>query len=246
MADVDTLCGWGAQDKVDYFVERSDLIIAKRHEQLSFLVDLFPWQGDEPIRVLDLGAGYGAVTEAVLLRYSRATVTCVDGSEAMLQHARPRLAQYGAQVQLLLRDLAESTWHVGLSSPFHAAVSAIALHHLTDGRKQQLCREVFDLLLPSGLFLNDDVVEAPPFFEDHFANLADRAIQAQEKARTGKVRSIEEIRAERAARLRPAGQRSHVAPLSAQLDWWRAAGFTSVDCYWKFLNLAIFGGVKPA
>jgi tRNA (cmo5U34)-methyltransferase len=246
MANSDTLCGWGDQGKVDYFVEKSDLIIAKRQEQLNFLVDLFPWQWDEPIRVLDLGAGYGAVTETVLHRYYQATVLCVDGSEAMLEHARPRLAKHGAQVQLVLKDLADPAWHAGLSGPFHAAVSAIALHHLTDERKQQLCREVFDLLVPGGLFLNDDVVEAPPFFQEHFSSLADRAIQEQEKERTGVLRSIEEIRAERAARMRPAGQRSHIAPLSSQLDWWRAAGFTAVDCYWKFLNLAIFGGVKPA
>jgi tRNA (cmo5U34)-methyltransferase len=246
MADIDTLCGWGAQDKVDYFVEKSDLIIPNRQEQLDFLVDLFPWQWDEPIRVLDLGAGYGAVAEAIVHRYYRATVTCVDGSEAMMRHARPRLAKYSEQVQLLLRDLADPDWQAGLSGPFHATVSAIALHHLTDERKQQLCQEVFALLAPGGLFLNDDVVETPPFFQEHFASLADRAIQEREKKRIGVLRSIEEIRAERAARMRSAGQHSHVAPLSAQLDWWRAAGFTSVDCYWKFLNLAIFGGVKPA
>src|SRR5215510_1176008 len=246
MADVDTLCGWGAKDKVDYFVQKSDLIIPKRQEQLDFLVDLLPWQWDAPIRVLDLGAGYGAVTEAVLHRYYQATVTCVDGSEAMMQHARPRLAKHGGQVQLVLKDLADPAWHAGLSGPFHATVSAIALHHLTDERKQQLCREVFDLLLPGGLFLNNDAVESPAFFQEHFSDLADRAIQAQEKAQTGVLRSIEEIRAERAVCMRSAGQRSHIAPLNAQLDWWRAAGFTSVDCYWKFLNLAIFGGVKPA
>jgi cyclopropane fatty-acyl-phospholipid synthase-like methyltransferase len=245
MSEIDTLCGWGAKDKVDYFVENSDLIIPKRQEQLTFLIDLFPWQRDEPIRVLDLGAGYGAVTEVVLHRYYQATVTCVDGSEAMMQHARSRLAKYSEQVQLWRRDLADPAWYAGISGPFHAVVSAIALHHLTDERKQQLCREMFALLLPGGLFINDDVVEAPPFFQEHFASLADRAIQEQEKARTGVVRSIEEIRAERTARMRPAGQRSHIAALSAQLDWWRAAGFTSVDCYWKFLNLAIFGGVKP-
>jgi tRNA (cmo5U34)-methyltransferase len=246
MPEVDTLCGWGDKDKVDYFVEKSDLIIPNRQEQFDFLVDLFPWQWDEPIRVLDLGAGYGAVTEAILHRYYKATIVCVDGSEAMLQHARPRLATYGEQVQLLLRDLADPAWHADLAGPFHGAVSAIALHHLTDERKRQLCREVFELLRPGGLFLNDDVVEAPSFFQEHFASLTDRAIQKQEKNKTGVLRPIEEIRAERAARMRPAGQRSHIAPLSAQLDWWQAAGFTAVDCYWKFLNLAIFGGVKPA
>jgi tRNA (cmo5U34)-methyltransferase len=142
--------------------------------------------------------------------------------------------------------LAAATWQREITGPFHAVVSAIALHHLTDERKQRLCHEVFALLLPGGLFLNNDVVEAPPFFQEHFSSLADRAIQAQEKERTGELRPIEEIRAERTARMRPAAQRSHVAPLNAQLEWWRAAGFTSVDCYWKFLNFAIFGGVKPA
>lgn len=244
MAEIDTLCGWGEQDKVDYFVANSELIVPNRKEQLDFLVDLLPWQWDEPIRVLDLGAGYGAVAEAVLHRFYQATVTCVDGSAAMLRHARTRLAKYGDQVELLLRDLAEPEWQQGVVGPFHAVLSAIALHHLTDARKQQLCHEVFALLLPGGLFVNDDVVEVPAFFQEHFALLVDRAIQEQIKMRTGVTRSIEEIRAERAARLRPTGH-SHIASLSTQLEWWRAAGFIAVDCYWKFLNLAIFGGVKP-
>lgn len=244
MAEIDTLCGWGAQEKVDYFVENSELVVPNRKAQLDFLVDLFPWQWDQPIRVLDLGAGYGAVAEAILHRFYRATVTCVDGSEAMLRHARTRLAKYGDQVELVLRDLAEPDWHAGIAGPFHAVVSAIALHHLTDERKRHLCREVFALLLPGGLFVNDDVVEVPPFFQEHFALLMDRAIQEQIKTRTGTTRSIEEIRAERAARMRPTSH-SHIASLQTQLEWWRAAGFSAVDCYWKFLSLAIFGGVKP-
>ena len=46
--------------------------------------------------------------------------------------------------------------------------------------------------------------------------------------------------------LRLAGRRhqSHIAALGDQLAWLREAGFTSVDCYWRYLDLAIFGGVK--
>ena len=143
MAEPDTLCGWGDQDKADYFVQRSAFLIPKRLEQLNTLLDLFPWSADEPIRVLDLGAGYGAVTETILSRYPHATVTWVDGSAAMHEHAEPRLNKHGSHVELFLRDLAEPTWHVDLPGPFHAAVSAIALHHLTDSRKGQfMCRGV--------------------------------------------------------------------------------------------------------
>ena len=167
MAQTDTLCGWGDQDKVDYFVQRSELLIPKRYEQLNTLVDLFPWPADQPIRVLDLGAGYGAVTETILNRYPQATVVWVDGSAAMQEHAEPRLAQYGQRVQLFLRDLADPAWSVELPGPFHAAVSAIALHHLTDLRKQTLCREVYELLLPGGMFLNNDVVTGAPEMREH-------------------------------------------------------------------------------
>ncbi len=245
MAEPDTLCGWGDQDKVDYFVQRSAFLIPKRLEQLSTLLDLFPWSADEPIRVLDLGAGYGAVTETILSRYPHATVTWVDGSTAMHEHAEPRLNKHGSHVELFLRDLAEPTWHVDLPGPFHAAVSAIALHHLTDSRKSQLCAEVFSLLQPGGLFLNNDVVAGDPALRDQFTLLADRVIQQQVQEQTGELHSLEEIRQVRTALPRPEGQSSHIAPLEPQLNWWREAGFTIVDCYWKFLNFAIFGGFKP-
>ena len=244
MAQTDTLCGWGDQDKVDYFVQRSELLIPKRYEQLNTLVDLFPWPVDQHIRVLDLGAGYGAVTETILNRYPQATVVWLDGSPAMQEHAEPLLAKYGNRVRMFLRDLADPAWSVELRGPFHAAVSAIALHHLTDPRKQVLCREVYELLLPGGMFLNNDVVAGAPELREHFTPLADRVIQQRMHERTGAEPSLGEIREVRTVMHRPTGQSSHIAPLESQLDWWREAGFTIVDCYWKFLNFAIFGGVK--
>lgn len=30
-----------------------------------------------------------------------------------------------------------------------------------------------------------------------------------------------------------------------QLEWLREIGFVDVDCHWKWLELALFGGVKP-
>ncbi len=244
MADRDTLCGWGDKGKVAYFLEKSDTMIPKRQEQLAFLTDLFPWQQEEPIHILDLGSGYGAITEELLTRYPHSTITCVDGSEEMMKLARERLAKYGERVRLHLEDLAEPSWHVKLNGPFHAAVSGIAIHHLTDERKRQLYHEVFALLLPGGFFLNNDVVTAPPLLKDRFEALQYRDIQEQERVKQGTARSIEAIQAEMNERLRMSGQRSHITSLNAQLGWLEEAGFQSVDCFWKYLNLSIFGGVK--
>jgi hypothetical protein len=35
-----------------------------------------------------------------------------------------------------------------------------------------------------------------------------------------------------------------LAPLDDQIDWLREAGFESVDCHWKWLELALFGGAR--
>jgi SAM-dependent methyltransferase len=137
-------------------------------------------------------------------------------------------------------------WRGSVTGLFDAAVSAIAIHHLTHERKQQLYREVFDLLGPGGILLNDDVVVTPPALKARFEALNLAAIQEQDQALRGVSRTIEQIQAEMRERLRLAGERhhSHIAPLETQLRWLREAGFDSVDCYWRYLDCAIFGGVK--
>jgi tRNA (cmo5U34)-methyltransferase len=245
-AHEDTLCGWGERQKAEYFRDNADIIIPKRRAQLAMLADLLPYQTDRAIRVLDLGAGFGAVTEAVMARYAHASVVCIDGSDEMLELARTHLRRYGDRVQLLRRDMAEPSWHEHVGGNFDAAVSALAIHHLSDERKQALYSEVFRMLAPGGIFLNDEVVSVPADLKEHFDALVLREIQAQEKELRGIARPVEQIRAEMDERLRAASRHSHIAGLEPQLEWLRAAGFTSVDCYWRFLTMAIFGGIKPA
>ncbi len=193
MPDHDTLCGWGLKEKVAYFLEKADIIIPRRREQLDFLIDLFPWPCEEPIRVLDLGCGFGAITEEILGKYPHASVTSVDGSEEMMKLARERLAKYGDRVRLHFADLADPSWHRDVTGPFHAAVSAVAIHHLVDDRKRELYREIYDLVDHGGIFLNDEAVASPPGFKARFEEMHYRAIQEQERAKYGVARPVEEL-----------------------------------------------------
>jgi SAM-dependent methyltransferase len=246
MADDDTLCGWGDAAKVAYFLANADVIVPRRDEQLKLLVQLLPQPTDAAPSILDLGAGFGAITEQILKHYRRATVTCVDGSEAMVVRARERLRKYDDRVKILKADLADPSWTGRVTGGFDGAVSAIAIHHLTNDRKRELYREVFQLLGRGGMFLNNDVVATPPALKARFEELHVAAIQEQELAKRGAARSVEQIQREMREQLRLAGGRhhSHIAALGDQLAWLREAGFISVDCYWRYLDLTIFGGVK--
>jgi tRNA (cmo5U34)-methyltransferase len=242
MVNDDTLCGWGEEARVRYYVETVAISVPKRDEQLAFLFELLPWPTDAHLHVLDIGAGFGAITQEVLIRYPRSSVTCVDGSGEMMKLARERLAKYGERVSFHQADLAYRSWHEQLSGSYDAAVSGLAIHHITDERKRALCVEVFGLLRPGGVFLNDDSILTPPPWQARFEALRYRYIQEREQALRGITRSIEEIMAERKEHAQR--HQNYKAPLRDQLDWLTEAGFESVDCFWKYLDNAIFGGVK--
>jgi tRNA (cmo5U34)-methyltransferase len=231
---------------VTWFVENAETIIPHRREQLRLLAELIPSPCDAEIAVLDLGAGFGAVTEQVLTRYVNASVTCVDGSVEMVRMERERMAKYGARMRFCHADLADAAWRRAVDGSFEAAVSAVAIHHLSDERKRALYREVYDLLGPGGVFLNNDLVATPPAFKARFEELNLLTIQEQDRIKRGGARPLEEIRAEMRVQLQAAGSQHHsqIAALGDQLAWLREAGFTSVDCYWKYLDLSIFGGAK--
>ena len=43
---------------------------------------------------------------------------------------------------------------------------------------------------------------------------------------------------------RPDRAANILAPVEEQCGWLRALGFQDVDCYWKYFELAVFGGFR--
>lgn len=168
-------------------------------------------------RVLDIGAGDGRLLHVVRLARPMATGVALDLSPTMLEMARRRFAD-DESVQVVEHDLNDALPCIG---PFDAVVSSIAIHHLGDERKRTLYGEIFDLLEPGGMFLNLERVASPT------PNLRRRFHAAM-----GHDHDPEE-------------PSDLPLDLETQLVWLREIGFADVDCYWKWLELALLGGVKP-
>lgn len=168
-------------------------------------------------RILDLGTGDGRLL--ALLQVDRPAILGVglDFSEVMLAAARERF-DGDERIELVEHDLSELLPALGR---FDAIVSSFAIHHLEHERKRSLYGEAFNLLEPGGVFAN---------FE-HVASATHRLHLAFFEA------IYEPIENEDPS--------DRLLDVETQLGWLREIGFDDVDCYWKWLEMALLVGVKP-
>ena len=161
---------WHSTDYVTEWITRDAARDPERRPLLQQMLSFAAFPRDAELDVLDVGAGYGAVSEELLQAFPAARVTLQDYSQPMLDCARQRLADRSDQLRYVLCDLVDPSWPKRVGGPFDLAVSAIALHNLRDPEKIFACyRAIHDLLEPSGCFLNcDRFVEG---IEPHLAAL---------------------------------------------------------------------------
>jgi ubiquinone/menaquinone biosynthesis C-methylase UbiE len=148
---------WHSPDYVAEWIKRDEVRDPERRPLLRQMLSCarLPREGDAEI--LDIGAGYGAVSEEVLHTFPSARVTLQDYSRPMLDRARQRLAGRSDHLRYVLCDLVDPSWPRQVGGPFDLAVSAIALHNLRDPEKIFACyRAIWGLLKPGGWFLNCD------------------------------------------------------------------------------------------
>jgi len=231
---------WASETYVDEWVGRQRAEDPRRAERFQLMCDLFPFPTDATVTILDVGAGYGAVSDYILGRFPNATCIAQDGSEPMLNRARNLLATYGGRFTPHQSDLFDPNWLPKPFGPFDAAVSSSCLHNLRDfTRISEIYREIREHLQPGGVFLNLDLLNAPSSeLQQRYASVATARRQREGGAREdigAMVRRADRSPAEVGAGPFPANLEQQLAAL-------KGAGFKAVDCFWKDLQRALFGG----
>jgi ubiquinone/menaquinone biosynthesis C-methylase UbiE len=171
---------WHSSDYVDWWISRDLSRDAERRQRLRNMLAQAGVAADAEISVLDIGGGYGVVSEEVLAAFPRAQVTLQDYSEPMLVAARDRLTAYGARTSFVLADLTDPAWVERAGGPFDLAVSAIVIHNLRDlALIANAYRGVARTLKPGGVFLDYDLFFDELGGADHHAELLKEAGFAQ-------------------------------------------------------------------
>ncbi|MFM2064520.1 MAG: hypothetical protein RLZZ507_4191 [Cyanobacteriota bacterium] len=167
-------------------------------------------------RILDLGTGDGRLLALLKIDRSQMQSVAIDFSPTMLEAVKNRFADDNT-VEIIAHNLDEPLPDLGL---FDAVVSSFAIHHLSHERKHSLYQEVFQILKPSGIFCNLEHVASPtPALHEKF--LKEIGTLPENDDPSNKLLDV-----------------------GTQLQWLREIGFIDVDCYWKWLELALLIGVK--
>ena len=169
-------------------------------------------------RVLDLGSGDGRLLAFVLEKFPEAQAVALDFSPEMLGRLKHRFGT-NHNVSVIDHNLNDALPQIG---PFDAVVSSFAIHHCTHERKRELYEEIFRLLAPGGIFCNLEHV-ASPNLKLHVDFLSTIGYTLETEDPSNKLLD------------------AHV-----QLNWLWAIGYEDVDCFWKWRELALLAGRKPA
>ena len=169
-------------------------------------------------RVLDLGSGNGRLLKLVLSARPGLSGVALDFSPPLLEQLN---SQFGAtpNVEVVDHNLEIPLPQLGV---FDLVVSGFAIHHLTHERKRELYEEIWTVIEPGGIFCNlEHVASVSPAAHERFLQAI--GISAAEEDRSNKLLDVQ-----------------------TQLGWLSEIGFVDVDCNWKWRELALLVGRKPA
>lgn len=221
--------------------ENYDDVIKRRvplyAEMQAFMAALLPFSKKEYVRVLDLGCGTGSAGVAILKEFPLARLTAIDSSSDMLKIAASKVKHTTWRVDFLCQDIrvVSGQWPVVRGEgEFDAIISAFSLHFLSPGEKEDVFKRCLTALKPGGMFINSEAVLSPSkrVYQVYMDKWKDFQLSngfSEEEVGNHMLRFIRDVK-----------------PLTVdgQMELMASAGFSDVECYFKYMNWAVFGGCK--
>jgi tRNA (cmo5U34)-methyltransferase len=231
---------WKESDVIKSYLEGIRQLLPLAEQQLEVMMRLIETTQANVRRMLDIGCGDGIVGRTIRAVYSECTLVFVDYSEPMLEAATTILPPQPPSTTYHLADFGEAGWQKYITPGFDVIVSRYAIHHIPHEAKQRLYKEIFEMLVPGGIFINvEHVASRGSLGERLFNDMMIDAIYGQNEEGTTREEVAE------AFHNRKDKDDNILAPVEEQCEWLRRIGFVEVDIYLKIAELAVFAGIRP-
>jgi tRNA (cmo5U34)-methyltransferase len=228
---------WQSEEVVHTWTAEAEKHEPSRAAQRRLMAALLPFGEQEAFTFLDLGAGTGAASRAILDLHPRSTAILADFSPQMMAAGEREMRPFAGRYRYVEFDMSAGEWPAAIPAALDAVVSSMCVHHLPDERKQGLFAEILDHLVPGGWYLNYDPVRA----EDPVVEATWQRVHDHEDPEAAS-RQLHRTPQEQA---RWDNHVRYIIPLGRQLEYLRSAGFRGIDVYWKRLENVIYGGYRP-
>jgi tRNA (cmo5U34)-methyltransferase len=179
--------------------------------------------------VVDLGAGTGGLSAAILDALPDVRVQLVDVDPNMLEVAATRCSAHVGRFELRHARFEDQL------PQCHAVVASLALHHVpTHSEKREVYRAILNALEEGGLvvvadaLLHPDGAERQRMVEDLYAHMERNDISA----------------AEAEAHFAQWQEEDFYVSLPDELALMAGAGFPHPDCFWRDGLIAVYGAFK--
>ncbi|UOQ84247.1 class I SAM-dependent methyltransferase [Gracilibacillus salinarum] len=228
---------WQRQDITDNYLEQVRGGIPFGAEQSRVMLQVIEHFTPNPRKIIDLGCGNGFLAALLVRTYPGSHAILIDHSKPMIEAAKRHLHPYKDRCNIYYDDLTHSLTQYGERNSIDCIVSGYAIHHLTHEKKKELYQEIYDLLAPGGIFINvEHTASATAELERlHDALFIDHLAVCNDRDRQEVATEYYE---------RPDKEDNILERVDVQVNWLRDIGFDHADCYFKWMELAVFGGVK--
>jgi tRNA (cmo5U34)-methyltransferase len=152
-----SIAAYDVLQRVKTYDADMELMHPNRSKMVQIAIEMLPFPKTAALRAIDLGIGTGYFTERFLNHFPNSRVLGIDGAQSMIELAKERLTLLALRLELVIGDFRKLQELAPGAGTVDAVFSAYALHHLSRSDKEAVLRQVVELLVPGGWFVNADL-----------------------------------------------------------------------------------------
>lgn len=238
-----SIAAYDVSQRVKTYDADMELMHPNRSKMVQIALEVLPFPRTAALRAMDLGIGTGYFTEQFLNHFPNSRVLGIDGAQAMVELAKARLKSLASRVEFVIGDFRKLQELASVGCTVDVVFSAYALHHLSRPDKEKVARQVVELLVPAGWFVNADLILADsPELESRLQEL--RVAGIVKRAAGSDNRFTNSASTRRFLADLEKNERDQLLTLAEDLALLRNSGLKNVSAFWLEYRELVSGGQK--